>query len=62
MNSLSEKTEWLVEEVDYHTGNINFQQKYNTYEEAVQVFSDKKRSNMLNTVSIEKVDKRLLLE
>lgn len=62
MKTLNEKTEWLVEEIDYHTGEVKFKQKFSTYDEAVQTYTEKKRSNMLNTVSIEKVDKRLLLE
>jgi hypothetical protein len=53
---------WLVEERDFNTGQIKFSQTYTDYSEAMATYHDRKRANLMNTVSIEKCERRLLQE
>ena len=53
---------WLVEERDFNTGQIRFSQTYTDYNEAMITYHDRKRSNLMNTISIEKCERGLLQE
>jgi hypothetical protein len=53
---------WLVEETDYMTGSVKFSRTYTDYTEAMAAYSDLKRVNRMNTISIEKCERSLLQE
>ena len=53
---------WLVEEKDYTTGMVTFSQEYSDYNEAMNTYGNLKRTNVLNTVILQKKEKYLLQE
>lgn len=52
---------WIVEQVEHDTGNVK-RQAFTSYDEALDVYNNLKRENAQNFVSIEKSEKKLLLE
>lgn len=58
---MSNVVRWLVEEKDA-TGNVTYSQEFNSYDEAVGVYNDLKLKREDTTVSVEKTEKKLLLE
>lgn len=53
---------WLVEEKDYTTGDIRYSQSFSDYNEAFSVYTERRSSKSMNTVSLEKFEKELLQE
>jgi hypothetical protein len=52
---------WIVEEVDSLTG-IRNTKEFNSYDEALDVYNDLKIRNEHNSISLEKANKKLLIE
>jgi hypothetical protein len=59
---MSNVVKWLVEEKDSETGNVIYSQEFNSFDEASSVYRDLTRKRDDTMVSIEKSDKKLLLE
>jgi hypothetical protein len=55
-------TKWLVEEVDSVTEEKVFSLEFDNYTEALETFNHLKEATDNNSVSIQKTDKRLLVE
>lgn len=53
--------QWVVEEVDSATNNVK-SQVFNNYDEALDMYNHLKLLNEKNFVSIQKAEKKLLLE
>lgn len=60
MSDGTKVTKWIVEEVDKE-GRKTFSQKYDTYDEANEVYLDLKLRNEDTTVSMTPDNKRLIL-
>lgn len=56
------KVFWLLEEVDYRTGQTSFSETYDDYNEAMIEYSDRKRKNLMNTLSVQRIERGLLQE
>jgi hypothetical protein len=53
---------WLVEETDFRTGTVKFSREYSSYSEAIEVYNNLKRVDLMNTIVIHKKEKQLLQE
>jgi len=52
---------WIVEEVDSNTKKVRTQ-SFNNYDEALEIYNHLKQMNENNFVSIQKSERKLLLE
>ena len=53
---------WLVEEISPTTGDVLYSKTFSSYNEALDVYSEKRLMGTMNTVSIEKCKRTLLQE
>lgn len=59
---MSNVVKWLVEEKENETGNVTYSQEFNSFDEAVEVYNDLKNKRDDTLLTIEKSEKKLLLE
>lgn len=59
---MSNVVKWLVEEKENGSNNVIYSQEFNSYDEAVEVYNDLKEKREDTMISIERSDKKLLLE
>lgn len=59
---MSNVVKWLVEEKENETGNVTYSQEFNSFDEAVEVYNDLKSKRDDTLLTIEKSEKKLLLE
>lgn len=59
---MSNVVKWLVEEKENGSDTVIYSQEFNSFDEAVEVYNDLKEKREDTTISIERSDKKLLLE
>jgi len=59
---MSKIEHWIVEVVDSETGEVRRSNPFELYEDALDVYSDLKASDSKGFISIQKVERKLLLE
>ena len=59
---MSNIVKWIVEEKENDTGKVTFFQEYSSYDDALDIYSALKTERADTFVSIQKSEKKLLIE